>query len=297
MQKILIIKLGALGDLVQAEGAIRDICAHHPNDEITLLTAPSYAKLFAQHPAIHRVETDTRQPRWHLWYLFCLILKLRRYGYDRVYDLQNSGRTVFYYHRLKPINWFGRATMHYCVSFQELLTKAGVPLRHTHQPQWHWLKAPVEHILDQCKITAPFILLLPGTSRAHPQKRWPYYAELAQRLRDSGHLVAWAPGPDELDLIDQFPATCLLDNGQVLSIAQIASLAPYTQLVIGNDSGPTHLLSYCCTNGVALFNNPRYRDSTRIGERYQTLCEQNLANLSVDSVLKQITVALQQTPA
>jgi ADP-heptose:LPS heptosyltransferase len=110
-------------------------------------------------------------------------------------------------------------------------------------------------------------------------------------------VVAWAPGPDELDLIDQFSTTCLLDNGQVLSIAQIASLAPYTQLVIGNDSGLTHLLSYCRTNGVALFNNPRYRDSTRIGERYQTLCEQNLANLSVDSVMQQITVALQQTLA
>ena len=69
-----------------------------------------------------------------------------------------------------------------------------------------------------------------------------------------------------------------------------------SQLVIGNDSGPTHLLSYCHTKGVAIFNNPRYLESTAIDRRYQTLCEQNLANLSVDSVMEQITVALEHAP-
>ena len=37
MAKILIIKLGSLGDIVQISGAIRDISENHKNDEIVSL--------------------------------------------------------------------------------------------------------------------------------------------------------------------------------------------------------------------------------------------------------------------
>ena len=51
--------------------------------------------------------------------------------------------------------------------------------------------------------------------------------------------------------------------------------------------------SHTCGFVYWIFNNPRYLESTAIDRRYQTLCEQNLANLSVDSVMEQITVALE----
>ncbi|HZT52668.1 MAG TPA: ADP-heptose--LPS heptosyltransferase, partial [Stellaceae bacterium] len=40
--RILVIKLGALGDFVQAMGPAAAIRAHHPRAEITLLTAAPY---------------------------------------------------------------------------------------------------------------------------------------------------------------------------------------------------------------------------------------------------------------
>ena len=38
MNRILVIKLGAFGDIIQSDGALRDIRAHHAKDEIVVLT-------------------------------------------------------------------------------------------------------------------------------------------------------------------------------------------------------------------------------------------------------------------
>ncbi|MDP7425565.1 MAG: ADP-heptose--LPS heptosyltransferase, partial [Rhodospirillales bacterium] len=43
-KKILVIKLGALGDFVQAAGPFAAIRRHHQDAEITLLTAPAFAE-------------------------------------------------------------------------------------------------------------------------------------------------------------------------------------------------------------------------------------------------------------
>ena len=299
MKKILIIKLGALGDVVYAEGAINDIKKHHPNDEITLLTAPFYARLLQQHPCIDHVVIDERKSRWNLSYLFRLITLLRGNRYDRVYDLQNSSRTNLYHKLLFPISWCGRATYatyRYVpdlsvpkpgqTGFVEQLALVGIQAQHCQSPSWLWLQVPVCDTLRACQVTEPFILLLPGASAKHSQKRWPYYPELAKRLQELGYRVAWAPGPDELSMIDQFPATCLLDAGKPLSIAQLAGLARHTHLVIGNDSGPTHLLACCQTKGIAIFNCQRYIKSTAIDQKYTALHAEDLSQLSLDQVLQ-----------
>jgi ADP-heptose:LPS heptosyltransferase len=59
-ERILVIKLGAFGDLVQADGAMRDIRAFHPDAEITLLTMPPFRKLMSRCPHVDNVVADTR---------------------------------------------------------------------------------------------------------------------------------------------------------------------------------------------------------------------------------------------
>ena len=46
MAKILIIKLGSLGDIAQVSGVIRDISENHTNDEIHIMTTKPYIDLF-----------------------------------------------------------------------------------------------------------------------------------------------------------------------------------------------------------------------------------------------------------
>ena len=61
--RVLVIKLAALGDFVQAFGPFAAIRAHHPDAAITLLTTPPYAALARRSPWFDEVWTDGR-PSW-----------------------------------------------------------------------------------------------------------------------------------------------------------------------------------------------------------------------------------------
>ena len=72
MSNILIIKHGSLGDLIQANGAIKDIKENFKTDKVLLLTTPHYSKFMYSCPYIDGVLIDKRLPRWNLFYLYRL---------------------------------------------------------------------------------------------------------------------------------------------------------------------------------------------------------------------------------
>ena len=96
MSNILIIKHGSLGDLIQANGAIKDIKNFYKNRKVFLLTAEAYSIFMSECPFLDGVIIDKRLPRWNLFYLKKLKDKLLRYDISKVFDLQNSSRTKFY---------------------------------------------------------------------------------------------------------------------------------------------------------------------------------------------------------
>ena len=96
MSNILIIKHGSLGDLIQANGAIKDIKNFYKNRKVFLLTSQPYAIFMSECPYIDGVIIDKRLPRWNLFYLNTLKKNLKRYNFSKVFDLQNSNRTKFY---------------------------------------------------------------------------------------------------------------------------------------------------------------------------------------------------------
>ena len=106
MSNILIIKHGSLGDLIQANGAIKDIKKNFPQDKVLLLTTQPYADFMSTCPYIDGVLIDKRLPRWNLFYLYKLKKLLERYNFEYVFDLQNSSRTRFYRRFLLPnLRW------------------------------------------------------------------------------------------------------------------------------------------------------------------------------------------------
>ena len=72
MSNILIIKHGALGDLIQANGAIKDIKEHYINRKVFLLTSEPYAIFMSECPYLDGVIIDKRLPRWNLFFLYKL---------------------------------------------------------------------------------------------------------------------------------------------------------------------------------------------------------------------------------
>ncbi len=111
MSNILIIKHGSLGDLIQANGAIKDIKKFYQNRKVFLLTSQPYAIFMSECPYIDGVIIDKRLPRWNLFYLNNLKKNLRKYEFSKVFDLQNSRRTKFYRRFIiKNVEWSSSET-------------------------------------------------------------------------------------------------------------------------------------------------------------------------------------------
>ncbi|MEQ9349931.1 MAG: hypothetical protein RII27_05290, partial [Alphaproteobacteria bacterium] len=96
MTAVLVIKHGALGDLVQAMDALQAIRRHHGDDTVVALTAPAFAPLLVACPWVDRVWIDTRPGPWQVGAWLALARRMAAARFARGYDLQNSGRTRGY---------------------------------------------------------------------------------------------------------------------------------------------------------------------------------------------------------
>lgn len=263
---ILAIKLGALGDVLLAVGALADIRAAH-GPPLVVLTRSPYRVLLERCPWVDATLTDPALPRWRLDGWWRLGRELRRWRFRRVYDLQNSRRSRSYCRFLLPrvprsaLPAKGRLASPlgdpYALPVPERLAFqlqcAGIRPQQTVAPSLHWMCAEVDALLQAAGVSRPYLVLLPGSSRRHPGKRWPHFRALADLLTAAGHVVLTIPGPDEFDLANDWPGIVLRHRERPLDLFELAGILVRAQAVVGNDSGPTHLAALLGCNGLVLF--------------------------------------------
>jgi len=92
-QRLLVIKHGALGDIIQGIDAYASLRAGYPQAHIVVLTTPPFAGLFAAMPWFDEVVIDHRAAVGNLRQMFRIRTLLRR-GWSQVVDLQCSNRTA-----------------------------------------------------------------------------------------------------------------------------------------------------------------------------------------------------------
>ena len=305
--RILVIKFSALGDVVIAMAALKRIRQVHSEAEITVLTTPPYAPVFAACPWVDRVEDDGR-PKG-LAGLIRLVRRLRRADYDRVYDLQTSDRTALLFRLLgpRPPQWSGvargashphrnpeRDFMHALEAKADQLKDAGIwdeagTAPGTAEPpdlSWALEGDRPERRPEHFGLSEPFALLVPGGSAHRPLKRWPveHYAALAAWMRSQGLDVGVIGGPPEAELARVIPMAKDL-TGRT-DFLQIAALGARADLVVGNDTGPTHILSAAGAPTLALYSadsDPKL--SAPRGKSVKVLRREQLAQLSVPEVI------------
>lgn len=308
MEEILVIKLGAFGDVIQAEGALRDIRAHHRGARITVLTRAPFRRILERCPSVDRVWVDDNAPRWRLDRMVALARRLRGAGFRRIYDLQNSARTAFYHRWLAgPTEWSGTApgsdlphrhpapkTLPSLERLAGQLADAGVPVVRTPHPDPGWMAEDVSAILASAGVAPPYVVLLPGSSARHPHKRWPHYAELAAGLARAGRLAVVVPGPDEVEECRAIPAVPLMEGGRVLDFFRLAGVLKGAAFVVGNDSGPTHLAAHLGTPGLGLFGRSHLSARMTGVERpgFRVLEVDRLAELPLAPVLEAVVQAV-----
>jgi ADP-heptose:LPS heptosyltransferase len=252
--RILVIKLGALGDFVQAMGPAAAIRRHHPEAHVTLLTTAPYAELAQAAPYFDAAWVDERPRLSDVKAMARLRRRLRDGGFERVYDLQTSDRSSFYYHLMAPgrPEWSGiamgashphdnpeRDAMHTLDRQAEQLAAAGVV--DVAAPDLSWAATDTSRFGLAGKIA----LLVPGGSAHRPEKRWPAerYGGLAQRLAGRGLVPVVLGRPDETPLaaIIREVAPEARDLTGSTAFGDIVGLAARAAHAIGNDTGPMHL--------------------------------------------------------
>ena len=309
MSNILIIKHGSLGDLIQANGAIKDIKNFHQNRKVFLLTSQPYAIFMSECPYIDGVIIDKRLPRWNLFYLNNLKKNLKKYNFAKVFDLQNSGRTKFYKRFIiKNVEWsysetaleegkkkkdFDKDPVLNRMEIQ--LKKSGIETEYTKNIDLSWAVSDISRLTKRYA-NNDFILLFPFCSKKHPQKKWPYFKELILRLKKdykNKYPILIAPGPEEISEANELNAKTVLDNNEPLNIKTLISLINNAKFVISNDTGPAHIASHLDKKGLALFGNHTSAKKVSIENyNFKAITVANLADLNVDQVLDEIKTIL-----
>ena len=254
---ILIIKLGALGDVVMATGLIDRILRHHAPRRCTLLTSPAYGGLFSSRPGLELKTFDRRS----LHSTLATVLWMRDRRFLRLYDLQSNDRTGVmcslsgiperagnhprYPYNIHPQSrYVGQCHIH--TRMLEILDAAGIPADGI-APCLYPSEADREMVyawLRQRDLTdRKLVIMHAGTSARRPEKRWPYFLELAVSLARSERMTLWIGGADDRHTNTELARTTGVDATAEFSLLQLVALASHAEFAVTNDSGPMHLLS------------------------------------------------------
>ncbi len=302
-ERVLVIKLSALGDFIQATGPMKAIRAAHPSARITLLTTRPYVGMARDTGWFDEVWSDGR-PDWiDLPAVARLIGRLRVGRFDRVYDLQTQSRTVRYFQLLWPKRpaWSGNAPgaafhysgeardrLHIQDSQREQLRIAGIAK--VGPPDIAWMTGDA----GKFGLAPPYALLAPGGAAHRPAKRWPAerFGALAAGLLEQGITPAvLGHGDEEAALADVILARAPGAVSLVgrTSFGDIADLARGAALAVGNDTGPMHIAVAAGVPAVVLFSRDSNPDLSaprpiRGDQPVTILREADLADMAVDRV-------------
>ena len=309
MSNILIIKHGSLGDLIQANGAIKDIKKFYPNRKVFLLTTQPYSIFMSECPYLDGVLIDKRLPRWNLFYLNNLKKTLAKYDFSKVFDLQNSKRTKFYKRFIiKNADWSSTETTlepgqkksdfdkDPVLDRMEIqLKKSGVDTEFTKNIDLSWATENASHLVKYYT-NREYILLFPFCSPKLIKKKWPYYQELIQRLKQefkNKYSILLAPGPNEVEEANQLNAKIILENNQPVNIKTLVSLIYGAKFIIANDTGPAHIASHLDKKGLALFGSHTSAKKVSIENfNFKAISVKNLKDLKVETVIREVSSKL-----
>ena len=260
-------------------------------------------------PYLDGVLIDKRLPRWNLFYLNNLKKTLSKYDFSKVFDLQNSNRTKFYKRFIiKNVEWSSTETAlepgqrksdfdkdPVLDRLEIQLKKSGIETEFTKNIDLNWAVENTSHLVKKYT-NREYILLFPFCSPKLKNKKWPYYKELIQKLKQefkNKYSVLLAPGPDEIEEANELNAKVVLDNNEYVTLKTLVSLINNAKLIIANDTGPAHIASHLDKKGLVLFGSHTSAKKVSIENfNFKAISVKNLNDLDVNTVLNEAKAKL-----
>lgn len=277
-KKILVIKLGAAGDVILVVPSLRMLKQRFAQSEIHVLVDRKNAPLLAHCPYIKRCVLIDRHRLQNPSYLLRLAKRLRKSGYDISMDFQNSKWT----HLLAKLSGiperygFKRGLWGMLLNRPDkginekiepvrhqfrLLSKAGVKSFDDKLELWtspeeeETIQKIFSELPEPPKIKVGMVL---GASPAWPTKRWPVenFCELAAYLREAFNAGIFLIGAKEDEplaekFLEYIPEAVSLVGKT--SLGEMTALVEKMDLVVTGDTAPLHVAAAAKAKIIALY--------------------------------------------
>ena len=277
--KIAIVKLSALGDIIHAMVVLQFIKKHHPETVIDWVVEEAFKGVLEHNPHINQIHTVKFQQAKKTKSLLLLLnelRKIRRFGqYDLVIDTQGLVKSALVARLIPSLVTLGFnehslresfAAKFYSKTFQidysnnvieRNLAIVGHELSFSFDANDIVNKRPFLHtskayVFDLLSMDKKNIVLIPGAS--FPSKCYPFekFAQLTLEL-DANYLVVWG-NEMEKNIADEIKGlSTRVSIMPKLSLDELMSLISQVDLVIGSDTGPTHMAWALNTPSITLF--------------------------------------------
>jgi ADP-heptose:LPS heptosyltransferase len=200
--------------------------------------------------------------------------ELKKYKFQKVFDLQNSSRSSFYKRILFPSAdstiWSSSETTlpkdqskvefdkkPVLDRFKHQLDTSGLTTNKTMLPDFKWACSNIDSIKKKFGLNK-YIILFPFCSPHLQIKKWPNYNKLINLIKNKfkdEYKIIVAPGPNEIDKTNEINAISILKENKSLDISELAALIKDSSFVVANDTGPAHMAAHLGAKGLALFGS------------------------------------------
>ena len=175
------------------------------------------------------------------------------------------------------------------------LKKSGIETQFTKNIDLSWALEDISRLVKQYA-NSEYILLFPFCSPKLKNKKWPYFKELIQRLKQefkNDYPILLAPGPNEIKQAFELNGKVVQDNNQPINIKKLISLIDGAKFIIANDTGPAHIASHLDKKGLVLFGSHTSAEKVSIENfNFKAISVKNLNDLDVDIVLNEAKAKL-----
>ena len=288
--KIAIVKLSALGDIIHAMVALQFIKQHLPNSTIDWVVEEGFKGILVNSPdinEIHTVSIKKAKQQKSIKLLFNEIKKLRKLPrYDIVIDTQGLIKSAIVSRAIPSDKTFGFdknslresfAAKFYTdvcsISYDENIIKrnaavisSALDIKISHDDiltKQSFLFSNSQISSDLLSDSKPNIALIPGASFKSKIYSADQYAQIANKLKSQANFIVLWGNESERNMAEKIhkiaPEVHIADK---LTLDGLKGFIMQTDLVIGGDTGPTHMAWALNIPSITLFGStPGYRNT------------------------------------
>jgi heptosyltransferase-2 len=270
IKSILVIKPGAIGDLLQITPTIRELKRRLPNARITVMVGiEGTVPLFIHNPHVSEVLVYDRKGLHKSISVFLRLLwRVITTRYDLVVNFQRSSigtwlitlaalpRKVLVYHKTRT------RRVHAVLNHLETIRPLGIDIEHADLELELHVPVEDEQLAETIILAAglagrPLIAINPGASsliKCWPTHKFSKLIERLQRELQVGVVVVGGPGEQYLyDSIAEVMEQPPLDLVGKTSLLTLGAILKRCETLVSGDTGPLHLATAVGTLVVALF--------------------------------------------